>query len=105
MALLKEVMAAEEERSEVKRQASSVPAHGKRPMSGSATPSSNDHSSEEEDIDTNVGTTGVGEGEERQRELTPAASDTSSSDGNDDDIALSSLIRCVSSRDTVAAMM
>jgi hypothetical protein len=92
VALLKEVMAAEEERSEVKGQASSVPAHGKRPMSGSATPSSDDHSSEgEEDIDTNVGTTGVEEG--RQRELTPAASSSS----NDDDIALSSLIRCVSS--------
>lgn len=90
--LLKEVMAEEEERSEV---TSSVTANDKQPNSGSLTLSSDDHSLGEDDIDTNMGAAGV-EGGGGERELTPAASDASSSSDDDDDIALSSLVRCVS---------
>ena len=110
MALLKEVMVEEEERSEFKghSSSSSVPAHGKQPKSGSSTLSGGDHS-EEEDIDANVAIAGMeglvieggggGGGEEdgeRQRELSLSASDASSSgDDDDDNRALSSLIRCL----------
>ena len=92
VALLKEVMAEEEERSEVKGHASS----------GSLTLSSDDHSQGEEDIDTNMAAAGVEGGEGivlgggGERESTPAASDASSSSDDADDIALSSLVRCVS---------
>ena len=103
-------MVEEEERSEVKGHAPSVPSDGKRSKSGSLTLSSDDHS-EEEDVDANMAAAGVerlvieqggrrGEEEgERRRELPPAASDASSSgEGDDinDGIALSSLLRYVS---------
>ena len=102
MALLKVVMAEEEERSEIKGRTPLASTDGKQRMSGSSTLSSDDEHSLGEATDANMAAAGVeglvlGEGE-RRRELTPAASDTSSNGGDDDktdDVALSSLIRCL----------
>ena len=114
MALLKEVMEEEEERSEVKGHPSSSPHHGTQPTSTMAksTPPGDSYS-EGEDIDDNMHMATAEmerlklEEEDGERETSVTAKDGSSSNGDsdDEDLALSSLIRCAYSHDIVSGLL